>query len=142
MNSRHPSPRREKWGWERRLVFHFGEIRGLPGLAGACRGLPRLNSGKPPDAVKTNDFDNFPGKCRHFLRKIGKGAPRTPRRPQGVPHASQTGPEGIQGKPRAPKREPKRAHGGSQEAKGTPKDPPEPKIYEKTPDQPPITAAC
>ena len=71
---------------------------------------------------------------------------KEPRGPQGVPKGFHMHPKlglkGFQGKPRAPKREPKRAHGGSQEAKGTPKDPPEPKKYEKTPDQPPITAAC
>ena len=34
-NYRHPSPRREKWGWELRPLRHFGEIRRLPGLAAA-----------------------------------------------------------------------------------------------------------
>ena len=29
LNSRHPGPRREKWGWERRPLRHFGGIRGL-----------------------------------------------------------------------------------------------------------------
>ena len=69
LNSRHPSPRREKWGWERRLVFHFGEIRGLPGL----------NSGKAPDAVKTNDFDNFSRKMPSFFEKNWKRSPEDPK---------------------------------------------------------------
>ena len=35
LNSRHPGPRREKWGWELRPLRHFGEIRRLPALDGA-----------------------------------------------------------------------------------------------------------
>ena len=35
LNSRHPGPRREKWGCELRPLTHFRQIRGFPGLAAA-----------------------------------------------------------------------------------------------------------
>jgi len=78
LNSRHPGPRREKWGWERRPLRLFGRIRGIRGIRGwiprgyfLCAGIVKwthlLGIGRPI-------FDKS--------EKIGLG---NPRHPQGTP---------------------------------------------------------
>ena len=78
LNSRHPGPRREKWGWERRPLRHFGRIMGIREIRGwiprgyfLCAGIAKwthlLGIGRPI-------FDQS--------EQIALG---TPRHPQGTP---------------------------------------------------------
>ena len=77
LNSRHPGPRREKWGWELRPLRHFGEIRGLPGLAADefreanfCRQVADMRAIRPELEV-------------HFRSKSKNMALSGPRHPSG-----------------------------------------------------------
>ena len=83
LNSRHPDPRREKWGWERRPLRHFGRIRGIRGF------IPRgyfLCAG----IVK---WTHLLGIGRPIFDKSEKIALCTPRHPQGTPRDPQGDPK-------------------------------------------------
>ena len=157
LNSRHPGPRREKWGWEKRPLRHFGRISGISGriprghflCAGACKWTHLLGIGRPI-------FDKSE-KIVLFTPRRPKGSPRdTQGTPKGAPRDPQGTPEGPHGVPKGPPRGPLRAQGQPKESqvgpKFKPKDPKagpratktsqEDKLYQQTPDQPPARPLC
>ena len=78
LNSRHPGPWREKWGWERRPLRHFGRITGIREIRGwiprghfLCAGIIK--------------WTHLLGIGRPIFDKSEKIALGTPRHPQGIP---------------------------------------------------------
>ena len=131
LNSRHPGPRREKWGWERRPLRHFGRITGISGISGRVPRGHFLCAG----IVK---WTHLLGIGRPIFDKSKKIALFTPRRPKGPPRDPRGTPEGPPREPRGtPKGPPMDPMGFPRDPRGAPKGP---RAAQREPSEPQIQA--
>ena len=128
LNSRHSGPWREKWGWERRLLRHFGRIRGLPwGRADEFReaisyAQPHANGHICPELGIQFSTNLRKSACSpQGVPRDPKGTPEgPPRSPKGAPREPEGVPRDPMGSPGTPKGSPRDPHGSPRNPQGTP----------------------